>query len=66
MTDDSTATDDELLARGQFGLYHLRRAKRALDRGDFKEALYQAGASLSHEPHLAEAKAIRDAAKKKK
>lgn len=43
-----TETEAESLAAGRFADYHLAKAQRLLAAGHFKEAVYQAGASLSH------------------
>ena len=46
---------------GRFAEYHLAKAKRLFEAKNFKEAAYQAAASLAH-GDLAEASAIRKAA----
>jgi len=56
-----TETETQLLSAGRFDEYHLAKAKRLFEAKDFKEAAYQAGASLCH-GDLAEAVAIRKAA----
>lgn len=43
-----TETEAQLLASGRFDAYHLAKAKRLFAVGNFKEAAYQAGASMSH------------------
>lgn len=55
----------QLIAKGDFSGYHLARAKELFAEGKFKEAAYQATASLSHDPHNAEARAMRAEAKEK-
>jgi hypothetical protein len=57
---------DRLMQQGRFAEYHLVRARAALAAGDYKDAAYQAGASLSHEPRNREARSIRAQAKKKR
>jgi hypothetical protein len=58
---EATETEAKLLADGRFPEYHLAKAKRFLEAKNYKEAAYQAGASLSH-GDLAEAAEIRKAA----
>jgi tartrate dehydratase beta subunit/fumarate hydratase class I family protein len=67
MNDDVTMTESEgeLLAAGRFSDYHLAKAKRLFASGNLKEAIYQAGACLSHNPHNAEARALRKQAQEK-
>ena len=43
-----TETEEERLSAGRFAEYHLAKSQRLLAAGTFKEAVYQAGASLSH------------------
>jgi hypothetical protein len=66
MADDNTMTESEgeLLAAGRFSEYHLAKAKRLFESGNLKEAIYQAGASLSHNPENNEARALRKQAQK--
>ncbi|MGE0626739.1 MAG: hypothetical protein AB7O43_02870 [Hyphomicrobiaceae bacterium] len=52
-----------LLHDGEFGAYHLSRAKRFLDAGKYKDAVYQASACLAHDTGNVEAVALRDEAK---
>ena len=56
-----TETEAQLLAQGRFDVYHLTKAKRLFAAGEFKEAAYQAGASMSHRD-LPEAVSLRKAA----
>ncbi len=56
-----TATETELLNSGRFPEYHLAKAKRYFATQNFKEAAYQASASLAH-GDLAEAVELRKAA----
>lgn len=56
-----TATEAELLNTGRFAEYHLAKAKRLFATQNFKEAAYQAGASLAHDD-LPEAKTLRQTA----
>jgi hypothetical protein len=58
---DTSATESEaeLLNAGRFSDYHLTKAKRLFDEGNFKEAIYQAGASLAHDPRNREARELR-------
>lgn len=59
--DAPTETEAQLLNSGRFDEYHLAKAKRLFEAKQFKEAAYQAGASLCH-GDLPEAVAIRKAA----
>lgn len=59
------ATKAQMIARGDFSGYHLARARELLAEGKFKDAIYQASASLSHDPHNAAARAVRAEAKSK-
>lgn len=62
----ASAEDEQLghlLARGEFSQYHLHKARQALVDKRFKDAAYQAAASLAHDPGNAEAKSIRASAK---
>ena len=54
---ESTETEAQLLAAGKFAEYHLAKAKRLFTANNFKDAAYQASASLAH-GDLAEAKEI--------
>lgn len=67
MNDDITMTESEgeLLNTGRFSEYHLAKAKRLFALGNLKEAIYQAGACLSHNPRNAEARALRKQAQDK-
>jgi hypothetical protein len=58
---DTSATESEaeLLNAGRFSDYHLTKAKRLFGEGNFKEAAYQAGASLAHDPRNREARELR-------
>ncbi len=58
---DVTQSEAQLLAAGRFDHYHLAKAKRLFEAKNFKEAAYQAAASLSHGT-LAEAAALRKSA----
>ena len=55
---DVTQSEAQLLAAGRFNHYHLAKAKRLFEAKNFKEAAYQASASLSHGT-LAEAAQLR-------
>ncbi len=59
---EPTESEAEILSAGRFADYHLAKAKRLLAAGNFKEAAYQAGASLSHATQP-EAKEVLDAAR---
>lgn len=56
-----TESEAQLLSQGRFDVYHLAKAKRLFAAGEFKEAAYQAGASMSHRD-LPEAASLRKAA----
>ena len=58
---EATETEAQLLAAGRFADYHLAKAKRLYAAKNFKEAAYQAAASLAH-GDLAEAHTTRKAA----
>lgn len=60
-TTPEAGSDDlgQLLALGKFSEFHLAKARKALAAGEFKDAVYQARASLSHDPSNAEAKAVK-------
>ncbi len=62
---DLSATDVEaqLRERGDFAAYHLSKAKRLYAAGNMKEAIYQAGACLAHDPRNAEARTLRKQAR---
>lgn len=45
---ESNDTEAELLAAGKFAEYHLAKAKRLFAANNFKDAAYQATASLAH------------------
>lgn len=55
---EATETEAELLAAGRFSEYHLAKAKRFFASKNFKDAAYQAAASLAH-GDLPEAKELR-------
>lgn len=57
-----TETEAQLLAAGRFSDYHLAKAQRILKEGNFKEAAYQAAASLSHNSDNPVAAALRKTA----
>lgn len=63
-TTPETGADElgQLLARGKFSEYHLAKARKALAAGEFKDAIYQARASLSHDPSNSAAKAVKSEA----
>lgn len=44
----ATETEAQLMDAGRYAEYHLAKAKRHFAAGNFKEAAYQASASLSH------------------
>lgn len=56
----------DLIKKGDFSGYHLARAKGMLAEGKFKDAAYQASASLAHDPSNSEAIAVRSAARQQK
>ncbi len=58
---DATETEADLLNSGRFAEYHLAKAKRLFEAKNFKEAAYQAAASLAH-GDLPEAKELRKTA----
>ena len=58
---EATETEAEYLNSGRFAEYHLAKAKRLFEAKNFKEAAYQASASLAH-GDLPEAKPLRKAA----
>ena len=45
---EATETEAQMLSAGRFSEYHLTKAKRIFEAGNFKEAAHQAAASLSH------------------
>lgn len=55
---EATETEAELLNAGRFADYHLAKAKRLFAANNFKDAAYQAAASLAH-GDLPEAKELR-------
>lgn len=60
---DVTQSEAQLLAAGRFDHYHLAKAKRLFEAKNYKEAAYQALASLCHNT-LPEAAELRKAALK--
>lgn len=63
----ASAEDEDLatmLQTGRFAAYHLAKGHRAFAAGDFKDAAYQASASLSHDPKNPAAVELRALAKK--
>lgn len=58
---EPTETEAALMNAGRFADYHLAKAKRLFAAGNFKEAAYQASASLAH-GSLPEAKELRQKA----
>lgn len=59
-------TEAQLMAAGRFAEYHLAKAKRHFEAKQFKEAAYQASASIAHgtsNAENAEAIALQKAAK---
>lgn len=58
---EATETEAQYLNSGRFAEYHLAKAKRLFEAKNFKEAAYQASASLAH-GDLPEAKALRKTA----
>ncbi len=55
---EANETEAEMLNAGRFAEYHLAKAKRLFEAKNFKEAAYQAAASLAH-GDLPEAKTLR-------
>lgn len=55
---ETTESEASLMNAGRFADYHLAKAKRYFAVGDFKEAAYQASASLAH-GGLADAQELR-------
>lgn len=55
---EPTETEAALMNAGRFADYHLAKAKRLFAAGNFKEAAYQASASLGH-GNLQEARELR-------
>lgn len=53
----------DYIKKGDFGAYHLARAKKMMAEGDAKGAAYQALAALSHDPGNGEAVELRKAAR---
>ncbi len=54
---ETNETEAKILEAGRFAEYHLAKAKRMLAARDYKNAAYQAGASLAHDD-LAEARQV--------
>lgn len=56
----------EYIRVGDFSGFHLHKAKKAMAEGNYKDAVYQARASLSHDPSNTEARQVRAAAGKQR